>query len=58
MRDVQRAFDRLPPIQKEVVLLVAVEGMEYEDAAAVLGGSGGNRQVAPFASASRYQGLP
>lgn len=37
MRDVQRAFDTLPAIQKEVVLLVAVEGMEYEDAAAVLG---------------------
>ncbi|SOD95849.1 RNA polymerase sigma-70 factor, ECF subfamily [Caenispirillum bisanense] len=37
MRDVQRAFDSLPEIQKEVVLLVAVEGMEYEDAAAVLG---------------------
>ena len=37
MRDVQRAFNSLPDIQKEVVLLVAVEGMEYEDAAAVLG---------------------
>lgn len=37
MRDVQRAFDSLPEIQKEVVLLVAVEGLEYEDAAAVLG---------------------
>ncbi len=36
-RDLVAGFDRLPQEQRQVLLLVAVEGLEYRDAAAVLG---------------------
>lgn len=35
--DVDKAFTRLPPAHKEVFLLIAVEGMDYEEAAQILG---------------------
>lgn len=37
MRDLQEAFDRLPESFQEVVVLVAIEGMAYEDAAEIIG---------------------
>lgn len=35
--EMSRAIDRLPPEQREALLLVVVESMSYEDAAKVLG---------------------
>ena len=37
VRDLQSALDRLPPEQREVLLLVALEDMAYADIAATLG---------------------
>jgi RNA polymerase sigma factor (sigma-70 family) len=37
MRDLQRAIDNLPEARRLAVLLVGIEGMEYEDVAAILG---------------------
>lgn len=37
MRDLQRAFDGLTPAFQEVLMLVAVEGLSYDEAATVLG---------------------
>jgi len=37
MRDLERALQRLPATQREVLLLVALEDMRYEDVAATLG---------------------
>jgi len=37
MRDFLRGFDQLPDDQRQVLLLVAVEGFAYGDAAAILG---------------------
>lgn len=37
LRDLSRAFDTLPAQEQQVVLMVGVEGMQYEDAAAALG---------------------
>jgi RNA polymerase sigma-70 factor (ECF subfamily) len=37
LRDVQGALDRLEPAQREALLLVAVEGLSYEAAAAIIG---------------------
>jgi RNA polymerase sigma-70 factor, ECF subfamily len=37
LRDLQEALQRLRPDQREALLLVAAEGMSYEDAAAVCG---------------------
>lgn len=36
-RDLVAAFDTLPQEQRDVLMLVAVEGLEYREAAAVLG---------------------
>lgn len=36
LRDLQRAIDSLPEAQRQAILLVGLEGMEYEDAAAIL----------------------
>ncbi len=36
MRDVDRAMNRLPPEQREVIALVLVEGLAYREAAALL----------------------
>ncbi|MGO4330480.1 RNA polymerase sigma factor [Cupriavidus sp. 2TAF22] len=36
LRDVQRALYRLPPDQREVLLLVALEQLSYREAAAIL----------------------
>ncbi|WP_420992799.1 sigma-70 family RNA polymerase sigma factor [Cupriavidus sp. 30B13] len=36
LRDVQRALYRLPPDQREVLLLVALEQLSYQEAAAIL----------------------
>ena len=36
-RDLLRGFESLPPEQRQVLLLVGVEGLEYREAAAVLG---------------------
>lgn len=36
LRDLQRAIDRLPEEQRQVILLVGLEGMRYEEVAAVL----------------------
>jgi RNA polymerase sigma-70 factor (ECF subfamily) len=37
MRDLMRSFDLLPEEQRQVLLLVAVEGLSYAEVAAVLG---------------------
>jgi RNA polymerase sigma-70 factor, ECF subfamily len=37
MRDVMRGLHELPPEQRQVILLVAVEGFEYAEVAAMLG---------------------
>jgi RNA polymerase sigma-70 factor, ECF subfamily len=37
MRDIMRGLDTLPPDQGQVILLVAVEGFEYAEVAAMLG---------------------
>lgn len=37
LREVAEALDRLPPEQQQVLHLVAVDGMSYQDAAAVIG---------------------
>lgn len=37
LRDMQRALSELPEEQRKVLLLVALEGMKYEEVAAVLG---------------------
>ena len=36
LRDLERAFAKLPDAQRSVILLVALEGMRYEEVAAVL----------------------
>lgn len=36
LRDMDRAFAQLSPDQREIVLLIAVEGLDYEEAAHVL----------------------
>jgi RNA polymerase sigma-70 factor (ECF subfamily) len=36
LRDLERALQQLPPAQREVLLLVALEEMRYEDVAATL----------------------
>ena len=36
LRDLERALQQLPPAQREVLLLVALEDMRYEDVAATL----------------------
>lgn len=36
LRDLERALQQLPPAQREVLLLVALEEMHYEDVAATL----------------------
>jgi RNA polymerase sigma-70 factor (ECF subfamily) len=36
LRDLQRGLDRLPADQREVVLLIGLEGMSYQDAADIL----------------------
>ena len=37
LRDLERALDKLPVEQREVILLVGLEGMAYEEVAEVLG---------------------
>lgn len=37
MRDLQRAFDQLAPSFREVIMIVAVEGLSYEEAAGIIG---------------------
>ncbi|HLJ65608.1 MAG TPA: sigma-70 family RNA polymerase sigma factor [Stellaceae bacterium] len=37
LRDLERALSRLPVEQRQVLLLVAIEGMSYEEAAAAMG---------------------
>ena len=37
MRDIMRGLEALPPDQRQVILLVAVEGFEYAEVAAMLG---------------------
>lgn len=37
LRDLQDALDRLEPVQREALVLVAVEGLSYDAAAAVIG---------------------
>ena len=37
LRDVERAFRRLPPKQRSAVLLAAVEGKSYSEAASIMG---------------------
>ncbi|MBY0429551.1 MAG: RNA polymerase sigma factor, partial [Rhodospirillales bacterium] len=37
LKDLARAFDRLPEQEQQVVLMVGLEGMQYEDVAATLG---------------------
>jgi RNA polymerase sigma-70 factor (ECF subfamily) len=36
LRDLERALDTLQPEQRQVILLVGLEGMAYEEAAAIL----------------------
>lgn len=37
LKDLARAFDRLPEQEQQVVLMVGLDGMQYEDAAEALG---------------------
>lgn len=37
LRDLQRALDALPADQREIVLLVSMEGLRYQEVAAILG---------------------
>ena len=37
LRDLERALDKLPVEQREVILLVGLEGMVYEEVAELLG---------------------
>jgi RNA polymerase sigma-70 factor, ECF subfamily len=37
LRDLERAIARLPDEQRQVILLVGLEGMRYDEAAAILG---------------------
>ena len=37
MRDLERAIARLPDEQRQVILLVGLEGMRYEEVATILG---------------------
>jgi RNA polymerase sigma-70 factor, ECF subfamily len=37
LRDLERALDRIPEEQRQVLLLVGMEGMSYEEAARVVG---------------------
>lgn len=37
LKDLARAFDHLPEQEQQVVLMVGLDGMQYEDAAAALG---------------------
>jgi RNA polymerase sigma-70 factor, ECF subfamily len=37
LRDLERAMSRLPDEQRQVILLVGLEGMHYEEVAAILG---------------------
>src|SRR5271170_4925956 len=37
LRDLERALDRLPDEQRQVILLVGLEGMRYEEVATILG---------------------
>ena len=37
LAEVARAIDTLPPEQKEALLLIALEGLAYQEAAAILG---------------------
>ncbi len=37
LEDVQKALNKLPPVQREMLMLVAAEGVSYEEAAAIAG---------------------
>lgn len=37
LKDLARAFDRLPEQEQQVVLMIGLDGMQYEDAATALG---------------------
>jgi RNA polymerase sigma-70 factor (ECF subfamily) len=37
LRDLERALGKLPPEQRQVILLVGLEGMRYEEVAEILG---------------------
>lgn len=37
LNDVQKALDKLPPVQREMLMLVAAEGVSYEEAAMIAG---------------------
>ena len=36
LRDLERALEALPPDQREILLLVSLEGMRYEEVAGIL----------------------
>jgi RNA polymerase sigma-70 factor, ECF subfamily len=37
LQDVQKALNKLPPVQREMLMLVAAEGVSYEEAAIIAG---------------------
>lgn len=37
LNDVQKALDKLPAVQREMLMLVAAEGVSYEEAATIAG---------------------
>ena len=37
LQDVQNALNKLPPVQREMLMLVAAEGVSYEEAAIIAG---------------------
>lgn len=37
LNDVQKALNKLPPVQREMLMLVAAEGVSYEEAATIAG---------------------
>jgi RNA polymerase sigma-70 factor, ECF subfamily len=57
LRDLQRAIDCLPEAQRQAILLVGLDGMEYEDAAAVLGIPAGTLRSRLFRARARLREL-
>ena len=61
LRDLERALDKLPVEQREVILLVGLEGMVYEEVAELLGvpvGTVRSRLSRGRDALRRFMGMP
>ena len=61
LRDLERALGKLPTEQREVILLVGLEGMAYEEVAEVLGvpvGTVRSRLSRGRGTLRRFMGMP